>query len=120
MRIARAAWKSIVDLYRCAVLIVRYRGLQFARVSDYAEVSMLASQVVGRMRLRYPGQDFMWSHVANHVLDSCSEYVLLWHVDPFRRASFIFKGPVWLLRQKVDEGFLDGAVRQGGVLGSPR
>ena len=105
--------KYLADLYRCFLLVWRYRRLRYGSVSGYAQASLQASELVGEMRKRYPGRRFFWSFSTNHVIDSNQKYVAVWEVrriDGAVSAIFIFHGPCNLIRQKMLEGGFDAAL----------
>jgi hypothetical protein len=105
--------RMLSEAWRLLVLALRYRRvLTIARVSTYARVALGATQLVEKMRARYPGRNFMWSFPTNHVLDSEGEYVLVWRISNSGVISmpprFVFKGPLRLMSRLVDEGEFDG------------
>jgi hypothetical protein len=107
--------KLIVDLWRCFLLIWKYRRFRHGRVSCQADVVYKASELVGEMRDRYPGRRLFWSFSTNHVIDSSQEYVAVWEVVPSGKdvlAIMVFHGPCKTMRQLVLKGYFDSAFEK--------
>jgi hypothetical protein len=79
-------------------LVWRPRRAGAGRVSDYARVSIAATELVEVLRLRYPGRDFFWSFVTEHGN----------YEGKPTAVRLVLKGPVALMTRKVEKGCIDG------------